>query len=101
MSKKTAKIKQPSKREREMIDKNLDLIFEFEKYVLAHPEFADDIPDDALVIMQIEGDTEFNQWTRRLAHAQVEEGQPIVYITIKKLGTPRSRIEELELERVA
>lgn len=83
-----------------MIDKNLDLIFEFEKYVLAHPKFADNIPNDALVVMQVEDDSKFNQWARRLAQTQVREGQPIVYITIKKLGPPRSRIEELELEPV-
>ena len=36
--------------ERQLVDKNLDLIFEFEKYVLEHPEFAKKIPRHAVVM---------------------------------------------------
>jgi len=70
-------------------------------YVLEHPEFAEDIPNGAIVAMQLEGDEEFNEWSRKLALSHAQEGQPIVYVKIKKLVPFRSRIEDLELERVA
>ena len=47
------------------VDKNTMLVREFDRYVLEHPEFAENIPDNALVVMQIEGDEEFNGWARR------------------------------------
>ena len=83
---------------KEMVDRNLDLTFEFEKYILEHPEYAERIPKEATISMQIEGDEEFNRWSRELAQSQAEAGQPIVYVRVKRLGAIRSRIEELELE---
>jgi Family of unknown function (DUF5647) len=49
--------------------KNTELIKEFDRYVREHPEFADDIPNNAVVVMQLEGNAMFNQWSRRLAVA--------------------------------
>ncbi len=82
-----------------MEKKNTDLIKEFNRYIREHPKFADSIPNRAIVIMQLEGDEEFNRWSRKLAKRQVEKGQPIIYIRIKKIKPVRSRIEELEVER--
>ena len=42
------------------VDKNIMLVREFDRYVLEYPEFAEQIPDNALVVMQIAGDDEFN-----------------------------------------
>jgi hypothetical protein len=42
--------------EKKMIEKNLDLLFEFEKYVLEHPEITEKIPRDAVVFMKLTGD---------------------------------------------
>ena len=80
--------------------KNTELIQEFNRYVREHPEFADQIPDEAVVILQLEGDEAFNAWARRLAEARRKEGRPIVFVRIKQLRPLRSRIEQLELERV-
>ena len=41
-------------------NKNTMLVREFDRYILEYPEFADKIPDNALVVMQIDGDEEFN-----------------------------------------
>ena len=46
------------------VDKNTMLVREFDRYVLEHPEFAEKIPDNALVVMQITGDDEFNEWAK-------------------------------------
>ena len=81
--------------------KNTELIKEFNRYVREHPEFADGIPKNAVVVMQLEGDRRFNQWSRRLAEGHAKKGQPIIYVRIQKLKPLRSRIEKLELKRVA
>lgn len=84
-----------------MEDKNAEIIYEFDMYVLEHPEFAENIPPGAIVAMQINGVKEFNAWSKRLAKSQAEKGQPVVYVRIKKMKPIHSRIEEIELERVA
>jgi hypothetical protein len=77
--------------------KNTELIKEFNAYIREHPDFAESIPNNAIVIMQLEGDEEFNKWSREMAGSQAEKGQPLVYIKIKKIRPIRSRIEELEV----
>lgn len=42
--------------DRLMAEKNLDLLFEFEKYVLGHPGTTGRVPVGAIVVMQVEGD---------------------------------------------
>jgi hypothetical protein len=81
--------------------KNSELIKEFNRYVRERPGFADAIPKNAVVVMQLEGDRKFNQWSRKLAKSHAGEHRPIVYIQIRKLKPLRSRIEKLELKRVA
>jgi hypothetical protein len=77
-----------------------ELVSEFDRYVLEHPEFAEQLPKDAHIVLQVEGDKALNEWARRVAEKNAEEGHPIVYVKIKKLEPIRSRIAELELERV-
>ena len=77
------------------------LVREFDKYILEHPEFADNIPDNSLVVMQIEGDEEFNEWARRTGQSTAEKDNPIVYVTVTELKPVRSRIEKLKLEMAA
>jgi hypothetical protein len=77
--------------------KNAELVTEFDRYVREHPEFAERIPNDALVAMLVEGDEEFNRWSRESAKQQAEKGQPVVYVKIKRIQPVRSRIEEMEL----
>jgi hypothetical protein len=79
--------------------KNVEIVKEFNAYVREHPEFAERIPNNAVIIMQLEGDEEFNQWSHKLAESHYEEGRPIVHIRIKKIKPVRSRIEELEIQQ--
>lgn len=91
-----------TRRDRAMAKKNLDLIFEFERYVLEHPRSARKIPDDAVLVFQVRGDQTFNRWSRRVAEKQVKQRQrPIIYVTISKMGPVRSRIEALKIEPAA
>lgn len=81
--------------------KNTELIKEFNRYVREHPKFAEQIPNDAIVILQLEGDEEFNRWARQLAESRQAERHPVVVVKIKKLKPLRSRITQLELEQPA
>jgi hypothetical protein len=87
--------------ERKLIEKNLDLIFEFEKYVLDHPEVGERIPRNAVVFMKVAGDEKFNLWSERRARKQAKKGTPLISVTVKKLGPVHSRIEALSLEHGA
>lgn len=82
-------------------EKNSMMVKEFDRYILEHPEFSERIPNNALIVMQIEGDAEFNQWAKETALKVAEKDQPIVYVTITELKPVRSRIEKLRLESVA
>jgi hypothetical protein len=81
--------------------KNTDLIKEFNRYIREHPEFGDRIPDNAIVIMQLEGDEAFNQWALELAKSHAKKGKDVLYVKIKRIKPIRSRIEELELQQQA
>ena len=87
--------------EKKRVEKNLDLIFEFEKYVLEHPEIAERIPRDAVVFMKIAGDQKFNRWSKRKAKKQAKKGVPLIAVTVKKMSPVHSRIEGLALEQAA
>ncbi len=78
--------------------KNADLIREFNRYLREHPEFGGAIPKGAVVAMQLVGDEDFNAWSRALAESQADEGQPVVYVWIKRMRPLRSRIDEIALE---
>ena len=56
--------------------RNSELVTEFDRYVREHPDFAERIPDNALVAMLIEGDEEFNHWSHDGAKRQTGEKQP-------------------------
>lgn len=77
--------------------RNSLLGLEFDRYMREHPDFLDQIPQNAQIVLLLEGDEEFNTWSSRLGKEQAEPGQPIVYVTIKKLGPAHSRIQELSL----
>lgn len=80
----------------ELFRKNQQLSTEFELYLLEHPEIEDDIPDNAMIVLLPEYDKELSESNIELAEANKEEGQPIVYVRVKKLRT--SRIEGLTLQ---
>ncbi len=72
--------------EKKLIERNLDLLFEFEKYVLEHPEITEKIPRDAVVFMKVAGDEKFKLWSERQAKKQAKKGAPLISVTVKKDG---------------
>jgi hypothetical protein len=77
--------------------KHAILVTEFDRYVVEHPEFAVEIPRNAQIVLQLEGDEEYNQWSRQLAENQREPGQKVVYVKVKGLRPARSRLLKPEV----
>lgn len=73
------------------------LVTEFGRYVVEHPEFAAKIPQNAQIILQVEGDEEYNKWSRQLSERQREPDQPAVYVKIKGIKPAKSRLLKPEL----
>jgi hypothetical protein len=82
-------------------ERNLELVREFDRYIQEHPDFAEKIPDNALVVMNIEGDEEFNHWAKNTAQGVAEADNQIVYVNIIDLKPVRSRITKLDLRMAA
>ena len=70
---------------------------EFDRYLREHPEFTEKIPNNAQVILLLEGDEGFNKWSVKIGKEQAAQDQPLLYVTIKKLAPAHSRIVELSL----
>ena len=88
--------------EKAMVQRNLDLVFEFERYVAERPGSAGRIPRDAIVDLQVKGDEAFNQWSQRMGERQAKKtGSPVVEVRIGKLGPVRLRIQALEMSQAA
>ena len=85
-----------------LVEKNLELSFEFARYLLAHPEVEKQIPRGAQVVVLPEYDEELKRFNLRNSKRHREKGQPVVYVRIKKLASDRpSRLVGTKIERVA
>ena len=81
--------------------KHAILVTEFDRYVIEHPDFASRIPRNAQIVLQVEGDDEYNQWSRRLAERQRETDQVVAYVKVKGLKPAKSRLIEPVLSKAA
>jgi len=85
----------------ELFEKNLELSNEFSRYVLEHPEVAERIPKEAVVVILPEFDKELAEENLKIAQKNKDKNQPMILIKVKKLAPVRkSRIIEPELELV-
>ncbi len=78
--------------EQEFFGKNLVLTTEFDRYLLEHPEVAEQIPLNAQIVLLPDDDPELSQKNREEAAAQREPGQPVVYVHIQQLAPAVSRL---------
>lgn len=91
-------------------DINATLAYLFTKSMFNHPDQLETMPDDAKVVMQIEGYEAFNRWSRELAASEpAGEGRPVVYAVFRFTPkfTPRqatsrrlvtSKVADLQLQ---
>ncbi len=77
--------------------KHAILVTEFDRYIMEHPDFAARIPQNAQIVLQVEGDEEYNAWSRELAERQREPGQPAVIVKVKGLKPAKSRLIKPEV----
>ena len=78
--------------------KNIVLNTEFNKYLVEHPEAADKIPDNALVVLLPEDDPPLCRRNLVLARRHREKNQPVVHVRVKKLAPPpKSRLVQPRL----
>ncbi|OGQ78363.1 MAG: hypothetical protein A3F90_01950 [Deltaproteobacteria bacterium RIFCSPLOWO2_12_FULL_60_19] len=89
-------------KQNKLIEKNLELSFEFSRYLMAHPEVERQIPRGAQVVMLPEYDEGLKRFNLRNSKRHRDKGQPVVYVRIKKLASDRpSRLIGTKVERVA
>jgi len=80
----------------ELFRKNQQLSTEFELYLIEHPEIEEKIPSNAMIVLLPDYDRELSEMNIKLAEANKETGQTIVYVRVEKLRA--SRIEGLTLQ---
>ncbi len=79
--------------------KNILLNTEFSKYLVEHPELAEKIPDNALVVILPDDDPTLCRKNLALARRHREKSQSVVHVRIKKLAPPpRSRLVQPRLK---
>ncbi len=70
--------------------KQMELTTEFAKFVVDHPEVDASLPEDSYIYFEVEGESEFNQFSRQLAERRHrEDGMAIVCVRIKGLAPPQ------------
>ena len=87
--------------DQELFTKNLKLSTEFDLYVFEHPEVAEQIPENALVVLLPEEDPDLCDRNLELAKARQESGQAEFHVWIEKVAPPRSRLIKPRVEVAA
>ncbi|MEE8389458.1 MAG: DUF5647 family protein [Anaerolineae bacterium] len=76
--------------------KHDQLLTEFNRYVMTHPEFLAKIPDEALIVLIDPNDPEFNRHNleRMRAYQRNDDkpDRPVVYVDIGELAPVQSRL---------
>ena len=67
--------------------KNILLNTEFNKYLVEHPEVADKIPDNALVVLLPEDDPSLCRKNLALARRHREKNEPMVQVRVEEIGS--------------
>ena len=89
-------------KEKEMIERNIELSAEFSRYIFEHPEIEEKIPLGAEIILLPEFDQDLKEFNLRLGKAIEAKGEKVIFIIIESLRPKTlSRIEKIELRSVA
>ena len=89
-------------KEKEMIERNIELSAEFSRYLFEHPELEEKIPIGAEIIFLPEFDQELKEYNLKLGKDIESEDGKVAYVAIKNMRPKLlSRIERIELEAVA
>jgi hypothetical protein len=73
-----------------------DILTEFNRYIMEHPGFLKDIPDNALLVFIDPADPEFSEYNKRRAALYLKNDElpkrPVVYVDIGELAPVHSRL---------
>ncbi|MBU0511305.1 MAG: hypothetical protein KJ638_06335 [Chloroflexi bacterium] len=77
-----------------IVEKNITLSFEFEQYLLEHPDILKRMPDGAEVVVLPKYDAELYRINLEAATKaqRTRDNAPIIYVEIEALSPPRSRL---------
>lgn len=85
-------------KEKDMIERNIEISAEFSRYLFEHPEIEDKISMDAEIILLPEFDKELKEFNLALGKELEAEGSKVAYVSIKDIRPKTlSRIEHIEL----
>jgi len=88
-------------KEKEMIERNIEISAEFSRYLFEHPELEQKLPVGAEVILLPEFDRELKEYNLKLGKTIESEQGEVVYVAIKNMRPKLlSRIEDVRLEAV-
>jgi len=85
---------------------NTSLIALFDELLRKRPDVLDEIPNNSVIVMQLEGDALFNSWARKIAEENAEE-RPLLLVkfnlksktpSLKKPSTSPWKSVEMELQ---
>jgi len=74
------------------------LASEFHRYLMEDEESAPMLPENVLLIFQVEGEEDFNRWHKEMTLRNMEAGQSVAYVHLKKWRF-HSMIEDMTLIR--
>ena len=74
------------------------LASEFHRYLMEDEERAPMLPENVLLIFQVEGEEDFNRWHKEMSLRNRETDQPVAVVHLKKWRL-HSVIEDMTLTR--
>ena len=74
------------------------LASEFHRYLMEDEERAPMLPENVLLIFQVDGEEDFNRWHKEITLRNREAGQSVAYVHLKKWRF-HSMIEDMTLIR--
>jgi hypothetical protein len=81
----------------EMVRLHAELLGVVNEYIASHLEWAADyLPRNSVISVELEGDDDFNEWSRRLVHSSAEPGQPILPMRFRAIESNHEKKFELD-----
>ncbi len=72
------------------------LASEFHRYLMEDEEKARLLPDNSVIVFQVDGEEDFNLWHKEMTLRNMEAGQSVAYVHLKKWRL-HSVIEDMTL----
>ena len=72
------------------------LASEFHRYLMEDEKRAPKLPENVLLIFEVEGEDDFNRWHKEMSIRNREVDQPVAYVHLKKWRL-HSSIEDMTL----